>query len=194
MYKGRFFSTANLIKSCGTALLHYWEPYALGKPTSHPAYAYILKGNVGHISLELKKYNETPIYFSTWPQDDPSDLNPQGDPIKKVRISESFQEDIEEYKGRKPVSKSIEISEGEYLSLQLFINNYKKTTRLTGSIDGGRVWGVKSNCADDIYDALRSISLIQDLGLKVLPRTPKEVFTLGFNRIAVIPSHSSSPK
>lgn len=111
-----------------------------------------------------------------------------------MRISESFQEDIDEYKGRMPVSKLIKISEGKYLSLRLFINNYKKSTRLAGSIDGGRVWGVKSNCADDIYDALRSVNLTQDLAFKVLPRTPKEVFTLGFNRIAMIPSNSSSPK
>lgn len=193
MYKQRFFSTANLIKNFGTALSHYWEPYALGKPTAHPAYAYMLKGNVGHLSLEFKKYNETSIYFSTWPQDDLSDLNPQGEPMKKVRISENFQEDIEEYKGCAPNSKSIEIIEAEYLGLQLFIDNYKKTTKLAGSIDGGRVWSVKSNCADDIYDALRSVNLIQDLGFKVLPRTPKEVFALGLNRL-VVPSHSNSPK
>jgi len=195
MKGARFFSTANLFKSYGASILHYWEPYAFGKPTTHPAYAYLVKGNVGHLSLEFKKHNETSIYFSVWPQADLSDLNPQGDPVKKARISESLQEDIDEYNGRLPDSKLIEISEAEYHGLQLFVNNYVQTTKLAGSPDGGRVWSVKSNCADDIYDGLRSVNLIQDLGLKILPRTPEEVFTLGLNRTAVIHSRKdNAPK
>ncbi len=175
-------------------LLHYWEPYAFGKPTSHPVYAYMAMGNVGHIALEFKKHNEGPHYFSTWPQFDQTDLNPQGGPVKKVRISKSLQEDIEEYKGRLPGSKSLEIDETEYHGLRSFVDDYEKTTKAASSIDGGRVWDIKSNCADDVYDALRSVNLIQDLGLKVLPRTPKEVFTLGLNRLVVISSHSNFPK
>lgn len=176
----RFFSSLLRGSSFGQACLYFWEPFALGRPFSHPAYSYLAKGDVGHISLAFKKYDGKSVYFSAWPKEDPSDLNPQGDPIKKARVSTGLQEDIDEEGGRYPAKKSIHINEMEYNLLNTFVDEYIKKTQDGGSPDGGKIWGIKSNCADDVYDALRSADLAPLLPNNILPRTPKEIFDAGF--------------
>lgn len=182
----RFFSTTNILKSYGVARLYFWEPFAWGKTLSHPVYSYLIKGDVGHLSLEFEKHTEKSVYFSIWPEADPSDTNQDGDYIKKVKLSKNLQDDIEKEEGRRPLSKSIEISEGEYRALQSFIEKYRKTTKIGGAIDGGGIWSIKSNCADAVYDALQSAGLIVCLEPKILPRTPKAVYTFGFDKQEIL--------
>lgn len=178
---GRFFSTHSL-KSYGSALVYVWEPFALGRPIPHPAYSYLLKGDVGHISLEFKRHGEKATYLSVWPEPDESDRNQQDDAIKKAKLSACLQDDIKEEDGRDPAFKSLDINETEYQALEDYTNAYRKKTKVGGAQDGGEIWGIKTNCADVIYDALRSANLIVALEPKIFPRTPQQVFKLAFDR------------
>jgi len=137
---------------------------------------------LGTFLWNLKNIQKNPPTFSIWPESDPLDTNINGDHIKKVKLSKCLQDDIEEEGGRQPLLKSIEINESEYHAFFSFVNEYRKITKLGGAVDGGEIWSVKSNCADAVYDALKAAELIAYLEPKILPRTPKEIFTFGFDK------------
>ena len=84
------------------------------------------------------------------------------------------------------MTKSIEISKFEYDAFFSFVNEYRKTTKVGRALDGGQIWGVKSNCADAVYDALQAAQLITCLEPKILPQTPKKIFTFGFDKQEIL--------
>jgi len=59
----RFLSISNTSSSYGVARLYFWQPWARGKTFSHPVFSYLVKGDIGHLSLEFKKHTEKSTYF-----------------------------------------------------------------------------------------------------------------------------------